>query len=409
LVDSINRFRGERANVEDALLRDIAERKRVESTLHKTESDLSEALQIAQLAYWQYDTATQEFTFNDRFYSLLRTTVGRVGGYRMSAKNAFESLVHVEDASAFAAYIQEAERDGQPEQLRRTETRMLCADGTARLMLVSCKAELGGANKAVNLIGTVQDITESRQAQDTLRATQSELARITRLTTIGQAAASIAHEIKQPLGAIVANANAGLRFLKNERPALAEAREALTQIVGEGHRVSQVIDSIRALFKKDSQEKAQLDVNQIIREVLALVGGELRSQRILVQIELSEPLPCVSGVRIQLQQVILNLLTNAIEAIGSTSGRARVLRVSSARREPHDVLITVEDSGPGIDPKDLDHIFDPFFSTKSHGMGMGLSICRSIVEAHAGRLSVSPGADGGSVFQIVLPAGKAAA
>ena len=187
-----------------------------------------------------------------------------------------------------------------------------------------------------------------------------------------------------------------------------EAREALTQIVGEGHRASQVIGSIRALFKKDSQEKAQLDVNQIIREVLALVGGELRSQNILVQIELSEPLPCVSGVRIQLQQVILNLLTNAIEAIGSTSGRARVLRVSSARHEPYGVLITVADTGPGIDPKNMDRIFDSFFTTKSHGMGMGLSICRSIIEAHEGHLSLSPGAGGGTAFQIALPTGEAA-
>jgi C4-dicarboxylate-specific signal transduction histidine kinase len=285
---------------------------------------------------------------------------------------------------------------------------MLCADGTARLMLVSCKAELDGTGKAVNLVGTVQDITESRQAHDALRAAQSELARVTRLTAVGQAAASIAHEINQPLAAIITNAEAGLRLLKNERPDLAEACEALTEIVGDGHRVSQVIGGIRALLKKDSQEKAPLDVNQIIREVLALVGGELRSQHILVQVDLSEPLPRVSGVRIQLQEVILNLLTNATEAIGSTSGRAQVIRVSSARREPDNVLITVEDSGPGIDPKDLDHIFDPFFSTKSHGMGMGLSICRSIVEAHAGHLSVSPGASGGAVFQIILPAGKAA-
>jgi signal transduction histidine kinase len=188
-----------------------------------------------------------------------------------------------------------------------------------------------------------------------------------------------------------------------------EARqEALAQIVGEGHRASQVIGSIRAIFKKDSQLKVRLDVNRIIHEVLALVRGELQSQRVQVQTDLAEQLPKVSGVHVQLQQVILNLLTNAIEAMASINGQARVLRVSSARREPHDVLITVEDTGPGIDPKNMDHIFDSFFTTKSQGMGMGLSICRSIIEAHEGRLFVSPGAGGGTAFQIALPADEAA-
>jgi C4-dicarboxylate-specific signal transduction histidine kinase len=217
-------------------------------------------------------------------------------------------------------------------------------------------------------------------------------------------AASIAHEINQPLAAIVANANAGLRFLNAEAPNLTEVREALTQIVDGGHRVSEVIGSIRAIFKKDGQLKVRLDVNQVIREVLALVQGELQSQDIQLQTDLSEQVPMVSGVHIQLQQVIFNLLINAIEAMSSTSGRARLLRVSSARYEPHDVLVTVEDSGTGINTAKMENIFDPFFTTKSHGMGLGLSICRSIIEAHNGRLSVRSAADRGSVFQIALPA-----
>jgi PAS domain S-box-containing protein len=407
LVASINRFRGERAEVENALLHDIAERKRVEATLHKAESDLSEALQIAQLAYWQFDKATEEFTLNDRFYSLLHTSVGKLGGYRMRADEFFQAFIFVEDAPAFASYIKKALQGAEPGELSQTETGMFCADGTTRLMLVRCKAEPSHASEPAGLIGTIQDITERRRAQEVLRATQSELARVTRLTTVGQMAASIAHEINQPLGAIVANGNAGLRFLKAEPPDLAEACEALAQIVGEGHRASQVIGSIRAMFKKDSQLKARLDLNRIIDEVLALVRGELRSQRVQLQTDLAEQLPEVSGMHVQLQQVILNLLTNAIEAMASTSGRPRVLRVSSARREPREVLITVEDTGPGIDPKNMDHIFDSFFTTKSQGMGMGLSICRSIIEAHEGRLSVSPGAESGTAFQIVLPAGEA--
>jgi C4-dicarboxylate-specific signal transduction histidine kinase len=406
LAASINRFRSERAAVEDALLRDIVERKRVEATLQKAENDLSEALQIAQLAYWQYDVAKREYTLNDRFYSLLRTSVSHEGGYCLRAEDFLHRLLCAQDAPGFASYIEEAVWSAKPDQLSQTEVRIACADGAMRVVLVRCKAELSDAGAAVRLIGTGQDITEPRRAQEALRAARSELARASRLTMVGQMAASIAHEINQPLGAIVANANAGLRFLKAETLDLTEVCEALTQIVGEGHRASQVIGSVRAMFKKESQLKVRLDVNQVIRQVLALVRGELQTQRIRLQTDLSEPLPTVSGVPTQLQQVIFNLLTNAFEAMASISGRAHLLRVSSAQRKPHDVLITVEDSGSGINPRYMDHIFDPFFTTKSHGMGLGLSICRTIIEAHDGRLSVSPGANGGSAFQIALPAEK---
>ncbi|SEC49448.1 PAS domain S-box-containing protein [Rhizobiales bacterium GAS191] len=403
LVDSINRFRNERAEVESALLRDIAERKRVEAALTKTEGDLSEALQIARLAYWQYDSAPGQFIFNDQYYSLHRTSAAHMGGYRIKANDVFQKLIQPEDALAFAAYIWEALEAEQTVRPGQFDVRILCADGDTRSMLVSCRVEPGGAGEAVRLMGTMQDITERKRARDALRAAQSELARVTRLTTVGQMAASIAHEINQPLGAIVANGNAGLRFLRSKTPDLAEAQEALVHVVREGHRASEVIAGIRAMFKKGSQESTPLDVNQVIREVLALVQGELQNQSVSLQTELTEELPPVSAVRVQLQQVILNLLTNAIEAMASKDFYARLLRVTSQRREHHDVLITVEDSGPGIDPKNADHIFDLFFTTKSHGMGMGLSICRSIVEAHGGRLSVLPGIDGGSAFQISLP------
>jgi len=161
------------------------------------------------------------------------------------------------------------------------------------------------------------------------------------------------------------------------------------------------------MFKKGSHVRTQMDVNDVIREVLTLVDGELRRHSILVETELTDHLPKVSGVRVQLQQVMVNLITNAIEAMGAVNGRARQLRVSSALREPDNIVIAVADSGPGIETKNVDQIFDPFFTTKSHGMGMGLSICRSIVETHSGRLSVSPCADGGSMFQIALPARQA--
>jgi C4-dicarboxylate-specific signal transduction histidine kinase len=249
------------------------------------------------------------------------------------------------------------------------------------------------------------DITESKRAQDKLLATQTELARVTSLTAAGQMAASMAHEIKQPLAAIVTGGSAGLRWLSKPTPDLEEVRALLESIVIEGNRASQVIDGIRAMFKNDSREKALLDVNEVIREVIALLHSELQDHQILVQAELTSELPPVLADRVQLQEVVANLVANAIEAMDTVTDRARTLRVRSVIDESDGVLIMVEDSGPGIDPENVDRIFHPFFTTKSQGTGMGLSICRSIIEAHNGRLSLRSASDRGSIFQISLPAG----
>jgi PAS domain S-box-containing protein len=254
-------------------------------------------------------------------------------------------------------------------------------------------------------IGTMIDITESKRAQDKLRATQTELARVTSLTAAGQMAASMAHEINQPLASIALGASASLRWLAKTPPNLEEVKAALNRISHASDKASQVVDGIRAMFKNDSREKALVDVNKVIREVISLLDSELQSHQILVRAELSSKLPPVLADGVQLQQVIANLVTNAIDAMDAVDGRARTLRVKSSVSELDGVLITVEDSGPGIDPENADRIFNPFFTTKSQGMGMGLSICRSIIEAHDGRLSAHSAADRGSVFQIALPAG----
>jgi signal transduction histidine kinase len=245
-----------------------------------------------------------------------------------------------------------------------------------------------------------------REAVDQARtsAMQSELTRVARLTTMGQVAASIAHEINQPLAAIVANGNAGSRWLAIATPNLDEARAAFKRIVTDGHRAGEVIGSIRSIFRKDDQGRAPLDVNELIREVLRLMHVELRNERVSTRTELINELPKVSGNRVQLQLVVRNLIINAIEAMSSVTDRGRVLHVKSEFFGPSGVLVAVADSGPGIDPKSTDRIFDAFFTTKPRGMGMGLSICRSIVEAHGGKLSASPDHPHGSVFQAVLPA-----
>jgi PAS domain S-box-containing protein len=255
-------------------------------------------------------------------------------------------------------------------------------------------------------IGTMIDITESKGAQDKLLATQTELARVTSLTAAGQMAASMAHEIKQPLAAIVTAGSAGLRWLSKPTPELEEVRALLKLVVNEGNRASQVIDGIRAMFKNENREKVLLDVSEVTSEVIALMHSKLQKHQISVQADLISELPPVLADRIQLQQVVANLIANAIEAMATVTDRTRTLRVKSAIRDPDGVLIAVEDSGPGIDPENADRIFHPFFTTKSEGTGMGLSICRSIIEAHNGRLSLHSAFNRGSVFEILLPAGE---
>ena len=247
-------------------------------------------------------------------------------------------------------------------------------------------------------------LAELAAAREREIADQTRTAQQTLLTTMGQMAASIAHELNQPLAAIATNGNAGLRFLAT--PDLDEVREALQCIVSDSHRASQLIGTIRSMFKKDSQKKAPVDVNQLIQEVLALMQDALRNQRVSLQNELEAQPIQVLGDRVQLQQVVINLITNAIDAMGSVTERPRVLRVRSETNESDDVVVTVENSGGGIDPKSTDRIFDSFYTTKSHGMGIGLAICRSIIEAHGGRISASPGEFRGAVFQVVLPTCK---
>jgi PAS domain S-box-containing protein len=255
-------------------------------------------------------------------------------------------------------------------------------------------------------IGTMIDITESKRAQDSLRATQSELARVAQLTTMGQMAASIAHEIRQPLAVITLGCDASLRWLSKTPANLEEVRACIDRIVDAGRRASQVVEGIRAMFQKGRQEKELLDVNDLIREVLELLREGALKKRVLVRADFANAMPRVLVNRVQLQQVMLNLVTNAIEAMDSIADGPRLLKVTTTLHAPDKVVIAVEDSGPGMDPKDVNRIFDPFFTTKPHGMGMGLSICRSIVEAHNGSLSTRPADSRGSVFEIALPAGE---
>jgi PAS domain S-box-containing protein len=248
------------------------------------------------------------------------------------------------------------------------------------------------------------DISARRAAEDALRAAQSELGRVARLTTVGAMAATIAHELNQPLAAIVSNGSAGIRWLDRAEPNVEEARLAFERLVNDGHRAAQIVTSIRAMFKKDSGARLPVAINELVCDVVSTSIGELKSHQISLALQLFDDLPSVQADRVQLQQVLFNLVTNAIDSMTSVRDRSHVLSVQSERLEDW-VLISVQDSGAGINPDHAERMFDAFFTTKPNGIGLGLSICRSIVESHAGRLSAFPAHPHGSVFQVMLAAG----
>jgi PAS domain S-box-containing protein len=248
-----------------------------------------------------------------------------------------------------------------------------------------------------------RDITDLKRAQEQLRGMRRKLAQVSRQTAIAAMTASIAHEINQPLSAIVANAHAGLRWLAKPEANVEEVEAVLKRIVNDGHRVSDVIASTRAMFQKDQRERTPVDINALIGEVLALLRGDLESHRVLLQANLHDALPEVIAERVQLQQVLLNLMMNAVDAMSSVAIRERRLTITSELLVSDYVNIAVEDSGTGIDPGHADRIFEAFFTTKPHGMGMGLSICRSIIEAHGGKLWAAPRSPHGTVFHVQLP------
>jgi signal transduction histidine kinase len=246
-----------------------------------------------------------------------------------------------------------------------------------------------------------------KSSEVAMHSARAQVAHITRVTTLGELTASIAHEVNQPLAAIVTNGNACLRWLGHKPPNLREARQAAERIVDNGNRASNIIERIRELAKRSPTHKERLNINKPIREIISLTTTEIQQNRISLHTQLSGGLPLVLGDQIQLQQVLLNLILNAIEAMSSTADGSREMLISSAKNEFGDVLVTVRDSGCGLEAKTLDRLFDAFYTTKPNGMGMGLAISRSIVEAHDGQIWVIPNASRGAIVQFTLPtAGK---
>jgi C4-dicarboxylate-specific signal transduction histidine kinase len=287
------------------------------------------------------------------------------------------------------------------------EKEYLRNDGSRVPVLVGAAAFDGPRDQGVCF---VLDLTErkraegeARESERRYREAQGELAHVTRVTTLGELTASIAHEVNQPLAAVVANAGACLSWLDRETPNLEAARRSLEWIVADGNRASEVIRRVRSLANKTSVERVPLNVNDVVRDVIALVQRELTSHRVSLRTELALTLPMIRGDRVQLQQVIINLAINGMEAMQSVTDRPRELVIRSRQDGADQVLVSVTDCGVGIPAEDADRLFNAFFTTKSSGMGMGLSICRSIMEAHGGRLWVTANVPNGATLQFTLP------
>jgi PAS domain S-box-containing protein len=305
-----------------------------------------------------------------------------------------EWLVHPDDRER-----SQAELVGllQGRQTRHLENRILCKDGSYRTLSWFAVLDRG------LIYAAGRDITDLKQAQEQLGALRRQLADASRQATLGAMTASIAHEIRQPLAAIATNARAGLRWLMKRDGGVTEAQAALDRIDTEVTRANEVIASIRAMFGKDTGDMRAVDVMPLVGEVLALTQGEFDAHQIVMRNDMKDGLPKVRASPVQLQQVMLNLIMNAVEAMSAVTGRERRLTVASALDDESNVMISIADTGSGIDALHQQRIFEPFFTTKTKGMGLGLAISRSIVEAHGGRLEASAREMEGSVFRVVLP------
>jgi PAS domain S-box-containing protein len=282
-------------------------------------------------------------------------------------------------------------------------------DGSRLTLSSRWSLQRDGRGRPVATMETNNDITERNHAQEALRRTQAELAHVNRVMTLGELTASIAHEVNQPLAGIVTNGAASLRWLDRKPPELDEARGAVQSMIDDGMRASEVIQRIRALSKKTELQKVRLSVNDLIDDVVRLVEREMLDQLVSLRLEVASALPAVLGDRVQLQQVIINLVMNGMEAMAAVTGRPRELVIRAHRHEGEQVLIEVCDSGVGIELQLVDNLFNAFFTTKPNGMGMGLSISRSIIEAHDGRIWATRNSGPGATFHFTLPSYREAA
>jgi hypothetical protein len=373
-------------------IRDISGRKQAEEALRASERDLGLIIETIPGLVWCAAPDGELNYLNQRILDYTGTSAGAW------AQLGWKNLLHPDDAEPTAQAWSRAVATGQPYDI---QCRLRRSDGVYRWFEVIGQAARDSDGGVARWYGLLIDIDDRKNTEEALRSSQVRLSRAIQTATVGEFAAAIAHEINQPLAAVVANGQACLRWLAAQPPGMAKAHEAAERIVRDGKEAGEVVRRIRALFKQAGAEKVELDLNEVVREVLHLLKAETARRRVAVETDLGQGLALVAGDRVQLQQLVFNLLLNGIEAMDAVVDRPKRLSIASKQPSQETVLVEVRDSGTGV--KDTDRIFDAFFTTKENGMGMGLAICRSIIDAHHGRLWAASGEGAGTTFSFTLP------
>jgi PAS domain S-box-containing protein len=381
----------------EALQAESRERARAEESLRRSERYLAEAQKLTHTGSWVWQVPGRDaLHLSDEWYRI----------YGFDPEDGIPSFerrlqrIHPEDRAKWQETIDRAVSE---ESDYDVEYRIVPPGATVKYIHTVGHPVFDASGDLVQFVGSLTDITDRKRAEESLRQAQSDLARVNRVTTMGELTASLAHEVNQPIAAAVTNAKTCLRWLTREHPDVEEARAAALRIVNDGTRAAEIIKRIRLLFKKGTSERELVDINEVIREMVVLLRGETTRYSIAVQTELEADTPWLMADRVQLQQVLMNLMINGIDAMKDVVG-TRELTIKSQRAENDQIFVSVNDTGVGLPPQQSSKVFEAFFTTKPHGTGMGLAISRSIVESHGGRLWAANNSPRGASFCFALPA-----
>lgn len=373
---------------------DVTEQEHLNQELQRREAYLAEAQKLSRTGSFGWNVASGEILWSEETFRIFECD--------RAMKPSLELVLqrtHPEDRAVVRQFVERVTDDGTDWNF---EHRLLTPDGSVKYVHTMARAAQN-ASGALEFVGAVMDITATRRADEELHQTRAKLAHFARVTTLGELTASIAHEVNQPLTGVMTSGNACLRWLDNQPPDIKKARQSVDRMIRDADRASQVVERVRNLAKKAPPHKIWLDINETVEEIISLTRREVRQNHILLRTQLSIDVPLVLADRIQVQQVILNLFVNAIESLSATSNGLRELLVTTGKDTSNGVILSVVDSGSGLDQEKLEDIFDSFYTTKREGMGMGLAVSRSIIEAHGGRLWASPNEPRGANFRFTLP------
>ena len=396
---SLSPLETEEGTLVSGAVRDVTERKQAEEALLRSEGYLAEAQRLSQTGSWAWRSAGDAALHLSEEWYRIYDFDPEVG---MPAWEQLLGRIHPDDRAKWQRTLDRAIREKSEYQV---EFRILLPDGTVKYVHAVGHPVFNAAGDFVEFVGSSMDITERKRAEEALRRAQADLAHVNRVSTMGELAASLAHELKQPIAAALTNAKTCVRWLRRDTPDVAEGCEAALRMANDATRAAEVIDRVRSLYRRDTSDRELLDVNEIIREMIVLLRDKADRSSISIRTELDSELPLITADRVQLQQVLMNLILNGIEAMNDAKGE---LTITSKRTADAQLLVSVSDSGIGLPMAEVDRIFDAFFTTKVQGTGMGLSISRRIIECHGGRLWACANAERGATFQFTLPTDVAA-